>query len=468
MIPYNVHEFSLVFNENIWVEEIEMIGFDTIGNATITVFDGCPVLSTDPWIEGKPYFGSWGHSHSIPQEQIDNVINSKYIWLSHGHPDHIDSASYGHFKGSTILIPDHYGNRMHDYFNANYDCIKLKSNEWFQVSENVRIKSFADWNQDAALLVDILGQDLLVNINDGGLLGWSSTVKKIINGYKNKFLLQLLNWGDADMINFYDENGAFILPNAAEKPQVGRPYCRRMKNLKCNYAIPFSAFHQYVREDSLHMNQFSTPLEKHSEGFDDSYGELLPAFIRWDSTKEDYDQIKVEKINNVILTPEECGDHYSDQLSEEDKQKISSYFYAFRTLPQHFGSIIFSVGGTDFGIKLSNRKPSLRFEVPRGSLMEAVNYEIFDDLLIGNFMKTTLTDCVSLYPNFSPVVAKFADNGLAKSDKELDAYFDYYRLNSADYWRDMCKFKTEGIVRSFISPQSKMYDLGKAFKQKSF
>ena len=100
--------------------------------------------------------------------------------------------------------------------------------------------------------------------------------------------------------------------------------------------------------------------------------------------------------------------------------------------------------------------------------MEAVNYEIFDDLLIGNFMKTTLTDCVSLYPNFSPVVAKFADNGLAKSDKELDAYFDYYRLNSADYWRDMCKFKTEGIVRSFISPQSKMYDLGKAFKQKSF
>jgi len=445
-----------------------MIGFETIGNATLTVFDGAPVLSTDPWIDGKPYFGSWGHSHSIPSEQITNVINSKYIWLSHGHPDHIDSASYIHFKGSTILIPDHYGDRIYDYFNTHFDCIKLKSNEWFQISENVKIKSFADWNQDASLLVDILGKDLLVNINDGGLLGWSSTIKKIIKGYKNKFLLQLLNWGDADMINFYDESGSFILPQAAEKPQVGKQYSRKMHNLNCNFAIPFSAFHQYVREDSVHMNQFLTPLEKHYEGFNDKYGELLPAFICWDSNKEDYVKIKVEKLNSIILSPEECGDNYSDQLTKEDKEKITKYFNAFGTIPKYFGSIVFKVGGIDFGIKLSTKLPSLQFELPRGSLMKAIKYEIFDDVLIGNFMKTTLIGCPSLYPNFSPAVSKYGDNGLAKSKKELDKYFDYYRLNSADYWGDMLKFKTEGIVRSFISPQSKLYNIAKSVKQKTF
>ena len=36
-----------------------MIGFETIGNATVTVFDDIPILTTDPWIYGKPYFGSW-------------------------------------------------------------------------------------------------------------------------------------------------------------------------------------------------------------------------------------------------------------------------------------------------------------------------------------------------------------------------------------------------------------------------
>ena len=445
-----------------------MIGFETIGNATLTVFDGNPVLSTDPWIEGKPYFGSWGHPYSIPTEQIENIQKSKFIWLSHGHPDHIDSASYVHFKGSTILVPDHYGDRIYDYFNANFDCIKIKSNKWFQISENVRIKSFADWNQDAALLVDILGKDLIVNVNDGGLRGWSKTIKKIKKNYKNSFLLQLINWGDADMINFYDESGSFILPHAAEKPPVGKAYSRVMKNLNCNYAIPFSSFHQYIREDSMHMNQFSTPLEKHYEGFDDLYGELLPAFICWDSNKEDYEKIKVEKLENIILSPEDFGDNYSDQLTLEDKEKITKYFRAFGAIPDYFGSIVFKVGGKDFGIKLSEKSPSLRFEAPRGSLMKAVDYEIFDDVLIGNFMKTTLVGCTSLYPNFIPPVTKYGDNGLAKSKKELDKYFDYYRLNSADYWRDMLKFKTEGIVRSFISPQSKLYNIGKAVKQKIF
>ena len=27
-----------------------MIGFETIGNATVTVFDDEPILTTDPWI----------------------------------------------------------------------------------------------------------------------------------------------------------------------------------------------------------------------------------------------------------------------------------------------------------------------------------------------------------------------------------------------------------------------------------
>jgi hypothetical protein len=43
-----------------------MLGFETIGNATITAFDDTPVITTDPWINGKPYFGSWSHAYQIP------------------------------------------------------------------------------------------------------------------------------------------------------------------------------------------------------------------------------------------------------------------------------------------------------------------------------------------------------------------------------------------------------------------
>ena len=38
----------------------------------------------------------------------------------------------------------------------------------------------------------------------------------------------------------------------------------------------------------------------------------------------------------------------------------------------------------------SNFKKGVTFEVPCGSLITTAKYEIFDDLLIENFMKTTL------------------------------------------------------------------------------
>ena len=98
-----------------------MIGFETIGNATVTVFDDNPVLTTDPWVFGNPYFGSWGHKYQIPKEQIENIKNSKYIFLSHGHPDHIDPESFDIFKNKTLILADHYGDRIYNDLKKNYN-----------------------------------------------------------------------------------------------------------------------------------------------------------------------------------------------------------------------------------------------------------------------------------------------------------------------------------------------------------
>ena len=47
-----------------------MIGFETIGNATLTAFDdGKSILSIDPWVDGNPYFGSWGYKYRIQKNK---------------------------------------------------------------------------------------------------------------------------------------------------------------------------------------------------------------------------------------------------------------------------------------------------------------------------------------------------------------------------------------------------------------
>ena len=63
--------------------------------------------------------------------------------------------------------------------------------------------------------------------------------------------------------------------------------------------------------------------------------------------------------------------------------------------------------------------------------MKSVQFEIFDDLLIGNFMKTTLHNMSSLYEcDFNFLLTKYGDNGLAKTEVEVEEYLQEYKNRS--------------------------------------
>jgi hypothetical protein len=130
----------------------------------------------------------------------------------------------------------------------------------------------------------------------------------------------------------------------------------------------------------------------------------------------------------IIRKSEEFGDSWSDPLSAEDKRKIQQYFSAREALRKNFGFIEVSAGGSSVTIDLnrSKRDVGIRFECPRSSLMSCIEHELFDDLLIGNYMRTTLFNVEALYPHFTPYVAKYGDNGGAKTMRELGAYFRHY------------------------------------------
>ena len=93
---------------------------------------------------------------------------------------------------------------------------------------------------------------------------------------------------------------------------------------------------------------------------------------------------------------------------------------------------------------------------------------IFDDILIGNFMKTKLINVPSLYPDFTPYVSKYGDNGKARTDQELKKYFEYYKLNSANYWLDYLKLKSESIIRPKIEKYKNIYFAARYIKRKIF
>src|SRR5215207_7911621 len=131
-----------------------MLGFDTIGNATLVAYDETPVLATDPWLAGDAYFGSWRLSHAVPDEQVAAIQASPYVWLSHGHPDHMHLPSLNQLRDKTILVPDHVGGRIHEYLLGDGFRVEvLRDRQWRALSPRVRVCCIADFNQDATLLV---------------------------------------------------------------------------------------------------------------------------------------------------------------------------------------------------------------------------------------------------------------------------------------------------------------------------
>lgn len=453
------------------VSRMMNIGFDTIGNATIICYDRVPVLVTDPWVVGTAYFGSWTLSHDIPEEQMAAVKTCRYVWYSHGHPDHLNLESLQLLRDKKILLPDHVGQRIYnDLAKDGYDVHVLRDRVWYRLSEHIKVLCIADYNQDGILLIDINGR-LLVNLNDASSRGWGGFVRRLIRQYPVSFMLALQCYGDGDMINCYDESGARIQKLDPKLTPLGRRAALRMERFGTRYFVPFSYMHRYQRADSVWANKHGGALSDYNLGFAPHSGEMLPAFIRYDCVDDTLTKINPPERVLEVLPPAAFGDDWSEPLEADEAVEVKSYFKTIVHLAEFLDFVNVRVGGQDHIIELTKGKfdRGLTFEVPRQSLMTAVRYEVFDDLLIGNFMKTTFNGKwpkYSLYPDFSPYVAKYADNGRARSTSELRGYFAEYRRRApANYLRHqvvelvhrLLEEKAADAVRSFLPMESRAY-----------
>jgi hypothetical protein len=418
------------------------LGFETIGNATLVCHDGGPMLVTDPWLDGPAYFGSWTRSHAIPAEQREAIGRCRWVWLSHGHPDHLSLESLEKLRDKEILLPDHHGGRIRrDLEGHGFRVRVLEDRAWVTLSPRLRVACVADVNQDAVLLVD-LGGRLVADLNDAGERGWSSFVRAAIRSHPESYLLRLSGYGDADMIHYLDEDGRRLPPPAAARVPPGQTISRMVDAYGARFFVPFSSMHRYQRADSVWANEYTTGLDDYAKGFASRTCELLPAFVRVDFVRDRVDRIDPPALAIEPQPPEAFGDSWDEPLEPEDGRRIEAYFRRFEHLPEAFDFVAFRVGGRELRIELVRRRfrRGVTFEVPRRSLVSAVDWEIFDDLLIGNFMKTTVHGDArqgALYPDFSPYVAKYGDNGAARTRRELEAYFRaYWARDPIGYLRD--------------------------------
>jgi len=463
--------------QTMWNVNNMKIAFETIGNAILICHDNKPVLATDPWITGDAYFGSWCLSHEIPNEQMQAIKNCEYIWLSHGHPDHLHEDSLRLLKGKKVLLPDHFGRRIfNSLVEQGYEVHVLKDKTWQRLSEHIKILCLSDYNQDACLLVDINGR-LIINMNDGAALGWTTFVKNVIGKYDRSFYLRLYGFGNADMINVFNERGDRLLPDPeALIVPLGPQIARDTDFLGATDFVPFSSFHRYQRSDSVWAETYSPSVEDYEKSFESRSSQCLPAFIQYNCATDEWKKLEPAQVCVRTRAPEEFGDCWHEQLEQSDLAFAKKYFKSFAHIASNLDFINLRVGGKDNVIEFSGSKfeKGLTFQVPRRSLMTAVEYEIFDDILIGNFAKTILHGkwerhlnySSPLYPDFTPYIAKYGDNGRARSQHELASYFRAYRRRMGvrgilDLLVGKLENRSKAVFRSFVAEDSRFYGVAK-------
>src|SRR5260370_4831657 len=115
-----------------------------------------------------------------PKSSLAAIKSAPYVWISHGHPDHLSPASLDGLRGKTILLPDHVGNRIHaSLVDLGHTCQILPDRKWVRLGDRTRIMCIADYNQDAVLLVDINAR-LAFNRNHAQNSGWRGFVRRLL------------------------------------------------------------------------------------------------------------------------------------------------------------------------------------------------------------------------------------------------------------------------------------------------
>jgi hypothetical protein len=299
----------------------------------------------------------------------------------------------------------------------------------------VRILSIADCHQDASLLVDLDGT-LIVDANDASDRGAGAFVVEQVRQARRSILLSLVAYGDADMINYFDEDGRRIPPGAAAKEPLGPGILGILEQFSIDDYVPFSTLHKYQRTDSAWVNEFITTPADMRIGFESDSHQILPPYIHLDLTADECYSLDPPAVATDLKAPEEFGDSWSDELENGDVEALGAYFAPITHLKTFLGYVRFKVGGQEHVIDINrdHGERGVTFETPRHSLMEAIKWKVFDDLLIGNFTKTTVHGDWGgpaggpLYPDFNPFVTKYGDNGGAYNPDELKAYFaEYHR-----------------------------------------
>ena len=265
--------------------------FQTLSHAGLRVVAAGKELVCDPWLVGSTYWRSWWNYPPVPKALVES-LRPDFIYLTHIHWDHFQSASLRHFDPQTpVLVPyDRYERITRDLRKVGMRNVReLRHGERVELAPGFAVRSFhfSPFVTDSALAIEAEGI-VLLNANDAKFAG--APLAQILNAYPRvDFCLRSHSSANPRACFHYldqsDEEGD-------DNEHYLSSFALFMARVKPRYAIPFASNSCLLHDDVYELNeQTQTPqmvadyFEKFAaeHGLETKLQVMIPG-DKWDST----------------------------------------------------------------------------------------------------------------------------------------------------------------------------------------
>jgi hypothetical protein len=234
-------------------------------------------IATDPWLDGATYCGKW---YLFPKPVNSEKLNDiDAIFISHGHEDHLNEETLRTLpKTARVFYPYSFFGGAKEYiesigFSDVKECITFKK---YQVSEKTSV-TFVINSHDSLMIIESGGK-VLVNANDA----LHSSPEKVIDYYLDEIRAK---WQKIDYL-FCGFGGASYFPNTmhlkgkddyeislVREQLFAHNFCRVVKGLKPEVAVPFAADFCLLDEDQRWINEARFPRNKMADYYKKHFAE---------------------------------------------------------------------------------------------------------------------------------------------------------------------------------------------------
>jgi hypothetical protein len=388
----------------------------TLGHATLLVLeDGQPLIATDPWLVGSVYWRSWWLEKYPEAEELDLIATTRYIYITHSHPDHLHPPTLRRLGRPHTLHPAFPHYPVPDYLRSHgFPVSILEPCQPYSLSPYVTIVSIPTFLGDSILIIDTPSATIF-NLNDTNPP--IRLLRLLRDQYQNpaKLRVVLKSYSPASAAVATYRNGVRA-PLRDKRAYVVKAQ-ELAESLAATHFVPFASQAFFSRADSRWANEHKVVYEDLLNYWEAKSVELCPPFVRMDlrngTHTTSYDKVNreldYERLAKVVQREHEEEDFVlPNDFSEKLRTYLSSFWF-LRILFRHGIGFKLSTSSTEWFYDVRKtvragipREVDIVLTLPDKVLYEALSNGNLTDLGITMFIRVdSAVDVRRAYAAFS-------------------------------------------------------------------